>query len=301
MPLPPLRPRRSARRAARTVLLVAPAAAWLALTLLAANLVQLLALPLYAAARPAYRRLNSWLAGTWWGWCVTLAERLHGTRLVLSGEPIPRHENALLVANHQQMPDIVAVMMLAARHGRLGDLRWFVKEQLRWVPGIGWGMWLLGCVFVARRWTRDRRTVARAFATLLRERFPVWLVTFPEGTRITPAKLAASRAWAAERGRPELRHLLQPRTKGFTAAVTGLGGYLDAVYDLTIGYERGVPTLGQLAAGDVECIHLHVRRFPAGTLPSGREELASWLVERWREKDELLDGFYRTGAFPDRW
>jgi hypothetical protein len=29
-----------------------------------------------------------------------------------------------------------------------------------------------------------------------------------------------------------------------------------------------------------------------------QQELSAWLVERWREKDELLERFYADGAFP---
>ena len=93
-------------------------------------------------------------------------------------------------------------------------------------------------------------------------------------------------------------HLLVPRTKGFVAAVLGLRGYIDAVYDVTIGYEGGVPTLWQFVEGLPKVAHLHVRRFPMSTLPEADEAVAAWLIARYREKDDLLDGFYRDGRFP---
>jgi hypothetical protein len=33
-------------------------------------------------------------------------------------------------------------------------------------------------------------------------------------------------------------------------------------------------------------------------LPEADEAVAAWLIERYREKDVLLDGFYRDGSFP---
>ena len=73
--------------------------------------------------------------------------------------------------------------------------------------------------------------------------------------------------------------------------------YLDAVYDLTIGYEGGVPSLWQYARGYAMRVHLHVRRHPVDTLPETEELLKQWLIGRYQEKDSLLDDFYTTGVF----
>ncbi len=266
--------------------------------LLLVNLLQTLSLVLVPLSRRAFRRFNRCCASSWWGACVVLAERLNGTHVVVTGAALPRDENALVVVNHQQMPDITTVMAFARRHGRLGDLKFFVKSAIKWVPGIGWGMQFLACPFVRRNWDHDREAIARTFSTLVGERIPMWLVSFVEGTRITPDKLLASQRYAREHGLEEPRHVLLPRTKGFAASVRGLGRHLGAVYDLTIGYVGGVPTLWQYIEGSVTTIHLHVRRFPLGELPSPEEELKTWLLQRFREKDELLEHFYAHGSFP---
>jgi 1-acyl-sn-glycerol-3-phosphate acyltransferase len=274
-----------------------PLALALFVTLLLFNLLQMASFLVIPVSRRLFRRINRELANTWWGWCVRAVEGIRGTRLELGGDPVPPRENAIVISNHQQMPDIVAVMMLAHRKDRLGDLKFFVKEELKWVPGMGWGMVFLGCVFVRRDWTRDQARIRRAFAAIVDERLPVWLVTYPEGTRLTAAKLERARRYARERGLEPPRHVLVPRTKGFAAAVQALRNHVAAVYDLTVGYEEGVPTLWQLALGQVRRIHLHVRRFPIAGLPEGAEALSTWLLERFREKDELLDRFYREGRF----
>ena len=84
----------------------------------------------------------------------------------------------------------------------------------------------------------------------------------------------------------------------FVASVEGLGDHLHAVYDVTIGYVDGVPTLWQYITGRVKEIHLHVRRFPAEELPILEAELKQWLLDRFYEKDALLEQFYATGSFP---
>ena len=79
-------------------------------TLLPFNLIQLLTLVVLPFSRRAFRAVNRWCADTWWGLCVTAAERFNGSRVIFTGEKVPMRENALLIANHQQMPDITAIM-----------------------------------------------------------------------------------------------------------------------------------------------------------------------------------------------
>ena len=297
MPQQPLTSSRRGERL-RTVAVALPVTVVGFVSLLAFNVLQLLSLALLPLSRTTFRRFNRWCADTWWGWCVSTARRLNGTELVVSGDVVPPRENAIVVANHQQMPDITTIMTFARTKDRLGDLKFFVKKALKWVPGVGWGMQFINCLFVDRDWTSDRETIRRTFATLVEEQIPTWLVTFVEGTRATPEKIAHSQAFARERGLAVLEHVLLPRTKGFVAAVRGLGDHVAAVYDLTIGYAEGVPTLWQYIRGSVRRIHLHVRRFPVEDLPRPEEEIGSWLHQRFAEKDQLLDHFYATGSFP---
>ena len=267
-------------------------------SLLVFNAAQTASLLLLPFSRRAFRRFNRWCANTWWGACVVASQRLNRTRVIVTGEDLPDSENALVLSNHQNMPDILALMILARGKRRLGDLKFFVKHALKWVPGVGWGMQFISCPFVRRDWTTDRERIRKTFDTLVRERIPVWLVSFAEGTRSTPEKLRASAEWAAEQGLEPTRHVLIPRTKGFVATIEGLGKHLDAVYDVTIGYVDGVPTLWQYITGSVQRIHVHVRRFPIESLPGLEHELRDWLIDRYREKDQLLEHYYATGAFP---
>lgn len=298
MPLPPLSPEPGApARLARNLRALPLTVAGFS-TLIAFNGAQIASLLVKPFSTRTFRRINRWCADTWWGWCVLAAERFNGTRVVLSGDPLPPDENALVVSNHQQMPDITALMALARSSGRLGDLKFFVKSQLKWVPGLGWGLSFLNCPFLKRNWSADRARVEATFDTLVHERIPMWLVSFAEGTRSTEDKIRSSAEWAVSHGLTATRHVLIPRTKGFVASVHGLGEHLHAVYDVTIGYVDGVPTLWQYITGRVEQIYVHVRRFPVAELPKLESDLKQWLMDRFYEKDELLDRFYRTGAFP---
>jgi len=298
MPLPPLSNDESfAKRLWRNLRVSIPVAFWFAV-LIVLNLTQTLSLVIKPISPSIFRRFNRWCASFWWGGCVVFADRFNGTRIIVSGEDLPTDENVLVVSNHQQMPDITTIMALARGKGRLGDLKFFVKHAIKWVPGVGWGMQFLNCPFLERDWSADRKKINATFATLVNERVPMWLVSFVEGTRATQAKILASAEWAVERGIEPTRHVLIPRTKGFVASVEGLGEHLNAVYDFTIGYVEGVPSLWQFITGRVNRIHVHVRRFPVDELPEIETELKQWLLDRFYEKDALLEEYYETGAFP---
>ena len=295
MPLPPLEEPRELATRATALAKAVPATGYLFGTLMVGNLVQTASLATLPFSRRLFRRINRQAADSWWGQCVRVADLLHGTDLVLTGDELPVAENAVVIANHQQMPDINWLMKLARAKKRLGDLKWFVKDELKWVPGVGWGMVFLDCLFVKRDWARDEGTIVATFDRILRDDVPLWLILFPEGTRITPQKLRESNAYAARHGLPPTKHLLQPRTSGFAASVQGLRQHVAAVYDVTIGYELGVPTLWQYVKGYNRRAHLHVQRVPIAELPVESAGLASWLQQRFLQKDRRLDGFYETG------
>ena len=123
-------------------------------------------------------------------------------------------------------------------------------------------------------------------------------MTFAEGTRVRPEKIARSQEYAEKQGLPRLKHVLIPRTKGFVASVQSLRGHVDAVYDLTIAYVDGVPTLWQWIKGYVRRVHVNVRRYAIEVMPEDGQALSSWLIERYQEKDLLLDYYYQNSAFP---
>jgi 1-acyl-sn-glycerol-3-phosphate acyltransferase len=268
-------------------------------TLFAFNGMQIVSLLLRPFSLRAFRAINRWGANTWWGFTVVMSQAGYGTRIELSGDPLPPRENAILLANHQQMADITFLFFLGRAKQRLGDMKWFVKDIIKWVPGVGWGLLFLDSFFVKRDWAADRASIDRTFSNIIRGNVPVWLLLFPEGTRITPAKHERGQAFARERGLPPLQHLLMPRTKGFTASVQGLRQHLHAVYDVTIAYPGAVPSLLQYIRGYGRVAHLHVRRFAVETLPEVEAELNDWLHQRWRSKDRQLENFYTHGAFID--
>lgn len=298
MPLPPLKDPKDLRTRVLSLAKAYPTSGFLMSSLLGFNAAQTLSAGLIPVAPNAFRSFNRWAANTWWGWCVTGSKLLNDVQLIVTGDDVPERENAIVVINHQNMPDITFLMVYARTKHRLGDMKWMVKDPIKYVPGVGWGMLFIDCVFVKRNWTEDRDSIRATFARLRENDVPVWMLSFSEGTRFSPEKLEQSRAYARKHGLHQPRHTLVPRTKGFVATVQGLRDHVDAVYDLTLGYEDGVPTLWQYIRGLAPRAHLHVRRHAIDTVPEDEESIAQWLYDRFREKDERLEQYYALGHFP---
>jgi 1-acyl-sn-glycerol-3-phosphate acyltransferase len=263
------------------------------------NPIQMLSVLIYPISPRAFREVNRWCARSIWGLWVLMGEVQHGCSLTFSGDALPPRENAIVLPNHQSMADVMLLLCFGWRCGRLGDMKWFVKDVIKYFPGPGWGMRFLDCVFVKRDWAQDKDGIDRLFRKYKRHQIPVFLVTFLEGTRKTKAKLARAQEFAKERGMYVPEHTLVPRTKGFVASVFGLRDHVDAIYDVTIGYAPGpTPTLFGCFLGKVRHVDLHVRRFPIASLPQSEAELTTWVFDRFKEKDELLQHFARQGRFP---
>src|SRR2546422_754960 len=99
-------------------------------TLIAINGIQMASLVLLPFSRRLFRRVNRACANAWWGLARWWTEGLYRVRAVFSGDTIPVEENAIVVVNHQQMSDIVALFTFAWRKKRLGDLKFVVKKIL---------------------------------------------------------------------------------------------------------------------------------------------------------------------------
>ncbi len=262
------------------------------------NPIQMVSVVIYPFSRRLFRAVNRWCARSIWGLWVIMAERQNRIQVRITGDPVPRRENALVLPNHQSMADVMLMMCFAWRCGRLGDMKFFVKDIVKWFPGFGWGMKFLDCIFVKRDWARDRRSIHQLFEKYKRESIPIFLVSFLEGTRRTDEKHAHAQRFASERGLYCPAHTLIPRTKGFVATIIGLGDHLDAVYDLTIGYPDGVPTLVNCFEARVKRVEVHVRRYAVADLPTDEVALEAWVFDRFKEKDALLARLAEQERFP---
>lgn len=246
----------------------------------------LLLRPFSRKAYWAYNRIWAYLN---WGWWAYALQHLVGTSIELSGDDVPYAENAVVIANHQTMGDIPVMLCLALAKGRVGDLKWLVKDVLKYVPGVGWGLVFLDALFLKRNWADDQNTVTATFQRYVSMRTPLWLMMYPEGTRANNEKLADHRAKPPKEGEIKTHYVLRPRAKGFAASVQGLQSVIAAICDLTIIYPGDrPPTLLEVMRGEVAWVKIHVRRYPIADVPKDSEGLRAWLLRVYQEKDGII-------------
>ncbi|KAL3961664.1 hypothetical protein ACCO45_003187 [Purpureocillium lilacinum] len=261
---------------------------WL-LALLIADVALSAVLPLSLLGPRLVYDASSRIAAVIWAWIQLIFVSLNGADIGHSGDELPPGESAIVVANHVAWSDFYMIQALAIRAGMLAAAGSF----------LGWGLWAMGMPMVSRNWLRDRAELDRVFSGIVRDGYPTWLISFSEATRFTKKKYAESVAWCKKNDKPQPRHLLYPRTKGFITTVQHLrkAAHVKAVYDFTVAYRRqgeapsmwqtlSVPGLSSRCGYE---FHVHARRFPIDSLPKTDEGLAQWLESRWVQKGEWLE------------
>ena len=262
-------------------------------TLLPVALVKL-ALPVDAVRKRVDRLLNIIAAR----WIANNAFVHRDARFEVRGaEGLSASRWYLVVANHQTWADIFVLQRVFG--GRIPFLKFFLKQELIWVPLIGLAWWALDFPFMKRhsaeflrqhpeRRGDDLKAIRRAC-----EKFsliPTAVMTFPEGTRFTREKQSAEGA--------SYRHLLSPRAGGIGLALNAMGERFQSLLDVTIFYPGGAPSFFEMLGGRMKEVVVDVRERPipaelAGgnyaADPSYRERVQQWVGEMWREKDELLE------------
>jgi len=213
------------------------------------------------------------------------------------------HERSYLVfCNHQSWVDIIALQHILNRKAPF--MRFLMKQQLIWVPFLGFAWWALDMVFLKRYSQeallknpdlrgKDLENAARACEKLKHN--PVSMMTFPEGTRFTREK------W--QRQNSPYKHLLKPRYGGVGQVLYIFGKALDGMIDVTIVYPGGTPDFWQLVSGQVRKISMQVRLRPIPDDVSGldfredsvaKRRLKEWVNDIWEEKDKNISCALKT-------
>ncbi|KAL3840329.1 hypothetical protein ACJIZ3_024920 [Penstemon smallii] len=245
------------------------------------------------------RKVISFLFGLWLGLWPFLFEKINKTKVVFSGEKVPVEERVLLIANHRTEVDWMYLWDLALRKGCLGYIKYVLKSSLMKLPIFGWGFHILEFIPVERKWEVDEPVMFQMLSTITHRQDPLWLAVFPEGTDYTEQKCAKSQKFANENGLPVLKNVLIPKIRGFHASLEILRDSLDAVYDVTIAYKNQCPSFIDNVFGvDPSEVHMHIRRILINEIPSSETEAASWLMDAFKFKDQLLTDFIINGQFP---
>ena len=238
------------------------------------------------------RIAEAWIAGNsaWMG----LTQR---TLWDVQGIDALKYESWYLVnCNHQSWVDILVLQHLFNR--RIPLLKFFLKQQLIWVPIMGLAWWALEFPFMRRHSEqylkqhpemrgKDQETTRKAcekFALI-----PTSVMNFLEGTRFTKAKHA--------RQQSPYRHLLKPKAGGMALALNAMGDKFQAILDVTIVYPDGAPTFTDFLLGKLKRVVVRVRVLPVPAHllrgdyaqdPGFREAFSHWVQQLWRDKDAQI-------------
>ena len=266
------------------------------LSLLLPSLLKLL-LPVAAVRRAADRALNA-LASAWVAvnnaWIVAVRP---AARWDVQGVDSLHPQGWYLVSsNHQSWVDILVLQRIF--HGHIPFLKFFLKQELIWVPVIGLAWWALDFPFMKRGRGHGARSSDLKTTREACEKFksiPTTVINFVEGTRFTPAK-------QRQQSSP-YRHLLKPKIGGLGIALATMGEQFEALLDVTIVYPGGTPRFWDLMSGRIDAVIVRVQQRPIppevlGSDPMGdkayRQRISTWVEQQWAEKDDLIDELLRA-------
>ncbi|KAJ7296571.1 hypothetical protein O6H91_09G013500 [Diphasiastrum complanatum] len=246
------------------------------------------------------REISASVFGNWLSMWPILIEKINQTKVIFAGDRVPKGERVLVLCNHRTEVDWMYIWNLAVRKDRIGYVKYMLKSSVRNLPIFGWGFHILEFLFLDRKWEVDEPAIKTYASSFKDRRDPLWLILFPEGTDFTEAKRVKSQHFAKMHGLKKLNNVLLPRSKGFVACLSHLRQSLDAVYDLTIGYNYRCPSfLDNLFGVDPAEVHVHICRIPLAEIPITEDTSSAWLQEIFYKKDQLLDVFRKDGCFPN--
>lgn len=236
---------------------------------------------------------ESWIAGNSW-----MMDHLTTLHIYYSEDaalnPLGHY---LVLSNHQSWVDILVLQKVFNR--RIPFMRFFLKQELIWVPMLGLVWWALDFPFMKRHSKsqiqknpslagQDIAATRKACEKFLGK--PISIMIFPEGTRFTIAKHHHQQSPYAS--------LLKPKSGGMAYALDAMGMGLKAIIDVTLHYPNGTPSLADLIADRVKQVTVDVKlRDIPETLRKGdyendhafRVQFQTWMNGLWQEKQANLD------------
>lgn len=256
---------------------------------------------------PGFRRLclrglstlaTNWIDGNTW------VSRWHDLEWQVDGVDQLRSDAwYLVVANHQSWTDIFVLQTVFNR--RIPFLKFFIKQQLIWVPLLGFAWWALEMPFM-RRHSREaleknphlRQQDLEATRKLCEgiRHAPTTIMNFAEGTRFSAEKRIQTES--------PYRYLLRPKSGGLGLVLATLGDTLTAMLDVTIVYSHQPVTFWHLLSGRIRRITVTVReREIPDSLRQGdpedpefRARLRDWIDTIWADKDMTIGAAGKTSA-----
>ncbi|KAF2073432.1 hypothetical protein CYY_005249 [Polysphondylium violaceum] len=252
--------------------------------------------------RPFFRKLafqiHHKVASLWFRLVLFVFEVFNGIEVRYYGDEVGQGEAAILMMNHPSEVDWLFSYSIAQRTKSLSKIKVILKNDVRYVPGVGWGCDNLDYIFLSRDWAFDKSHIEYKLNGFKEMDFKPWIVIFPEGTDLDPVKLKKSWDYSEKNGFPKFNNVLLPRHKGLHAIVEPMRDRLDAVYDITIGYESKPSILSCISGTNPKVVNIHIKKILLKDIPTDEDKLQSWLFGVYKEKDALLQHLKENQTFP---
>lgn len=276
-------------------------------TLLHTSLLFVMAMLKWLLPFLAVRKWLSWLlikiAESWVTFNSRLIDVVTPTKFIVTGLDSLKYEGwYLVISNHQSWVDIPVLQKIFNR--KIPFLKFFLKDQLIWVPFLGLAWWALDFPFMKRYSKafleknpqlkgKDVEATRKAC-----ERFkfqPVSVMNFVEGTRFTAAKHLRQASPFAD--------LLKVKAGGIAFVLDAMGESMKSILDVTIVYSDHRPGLFDLFAGRIRHIHIDIveREITPDMLgdyendAEFRSSFQKWLNAVWEEKQKTIERLKHGG------
>ncbi|ARD24056.1 MULTISPECIES: acyltransferase [Shewanella] len=221
---------------------------------------------------------------------------LHPTKIRLTGDSqFSEKEWYMVIANHQSWVDILILQRVFNR--KIPFLKFFLKQQLIYVPVLGLAWWALDFPFMRRYSTAQLKKnpklkgkdieITRKSCEKFKHK-PVSVMNFVEGTRFHPGKHTKQAS--------PYRHLLKPKAGGMAFALDAMGSQINKLVNVTIYYPDKIPSYWEYICNGLDEVHvdIQVTTIPdamRGDYSKDREfkiEFQNQLNQLWLEKDNKI-------------
>lgn len=238
----------------------------------------------------------NWLANNWIGVNNVVQATFCNIRWHVFGlENLKLNDWYLVVANHQSWVDILVLQKVFYR--KIPFLKFFLKQELFWVPVLGQAWWALDYPFMKRYSSsflkkhphlkgKDLEITKKACEKF--KNIPVSVMNFVEGTRFNTKK--------HQQQQSPFDNLLKPRAGGIAYVLGAMGPMLNSFLDVTIAYPQGAQSFWDYLCGKVTDIRVQVRSVNITEEMLGdyfnneqfREAFQYWLNELWEQKSQCI-------------